>query len=622
MIGCQHLHYNYIMKKIHLLVLFSVLCTGSLWAQLTDSVLVDYYGAIRADMVRTVCQIVGYQDDSVLQKISNQSLTEFNNCIKQQDTLSVILKYAKTLGGDKVDVYCNNLRDTRRDFNYQLGGFFPSREKEIGEAFNGYIQIIDDLTKECNTFNSDTTPNHEMYLKAYPMGRFSNMCSQYEINEDKGGLLGQKSNIISHKSNKNKKKMVSGFFMGILLIPLIILGCFIGLLVVIIILIKKKRKMTHKCPPQKGINDEVETSSDMGKHNQEVQMEDSKSNLEEPHNVNTFPAGTPNAQDKNLDGGKEKAVTTMEGTTDVSPSSPKPQGIDPKGKSTAMDAGDWIVVGASVQGNGHVDMNIPCQDNHIYEYINNGWGIAITSDGAGSAKLSHIGAAATVARAMVHFKSLIEKEGWIEQNILPSDNDWMKQSYKVLKMVRNDLEALAQRTKCDIKDLSATIIVVIHSPNGMLVAHVGDGRAGYKDMAGVWHSMITPHKGEEANQTIFIPSDFWNIPFYEMSGATVPESRVIREKISAFTLMSDGCESTSWLWNQYNETTGKYYDPNLPHGKFFDSLLETLQSFREENVPLEERQTKWYQFIKDGNQSFVRETDDKTMILGALYRNK
>ncbi len=104
-----------------------------------------------------------------------------------------------------------------------------------------------------------------------------------------------------------------------------------------------------------------------------------------------------------------------------------------------------------------------------------------------------------------------------------------------------------------------------------------------------------------------------------MSGVTVPESRIVREQVSAFTLMSDGCEGTSWLWNQYNESTGKYYDPNKPHRTFFDSLLKTLELFREEKTPIEERKEKWYNFIKEGNKSFIKETDDKTMILGALY---
>ena len=225
----------------------------------------------------------------------------------------------------------------------------------------------------------------------------------------------------------------------------------------------------------------------------------------------------------------------------------------------AEDADEWIIVGASVQGNGHIATNTPCQDNNKYEYLGNGWGIAITSDGAGSAKNSHVGSGIVVNRAMIHFKNLIKKEEWIKKDKLPTEVRWTKLSYQVLKLVHDELESFAKTKECDFKSLSATVIVVIHSPTGLLVTHVGDGRAGYKDMDGEWHSMITPHKGEEANQTIFLSSEFWNIPFYEMSGVMVPEARIIKEKVQAFTLMSDGCENTSWKFNQYDESTEKYY---------------------------------------------------------------
>lgn len=291
-----------------------------------------------------------------------------------------------------------------------------------------------------------------------------------------------------------------------------------------------------------------------------------------------------------------------------------------EGAYLAADAGPWIVVGASVQGNGHQQMELPCQDSHGYEYLGDGWGIAIVSDGAGSAKYSDKGSAATVARAMQHFKDLIGLKGWKQNNCLPSDGEWMKLTYKTFKKVHDDVAALAHHNQCEPKDLNATLIVLIHSPHGLLVAHVGDGRAGYRDMDGMWHSLITPHKGEEANQTIFMESDFWNIPFFEMSGVLVPESIVMTTPISAFALMSDGCESTAWLCNQFNEETGRYYDPNLPFDRFFEPLRKTLCSFRDDNVSLEQRGSKWYVFIKEGNSAFVKETDDKTMIVGTVYQ--
>ena len=274
----------------------------------------------------------------------------------------------------------------------------------------------------------------------------------------------------------------------------------------------------------------------------------------------------------------------------------------------------WVIVGASVKGNGHIQSNMPCQDNHMFESLNNGWGIAIVSDGAGSAAHSELGSKIVVSRGIFHFKNLIEKEKWIAKQSLPTDIEWFQKSYAVLKDIRNDVMMVAQKNNIDVKSLSATCLVVIYSPFGLLTVHIGDGRMGYKSMFGEWKSMMTPHKGEEANQTIFLVSDFWSIPNYEMSGVLVPECRVIRENVKAFALMSDGCENTAWLCSALNSNTGKYEDRNLPFDKFFNPLEETLLTFDKNSILEEERQSKWYKFIESGTSGFTKEQDDKTMI--------
>ena len=274
----------------------------------------------------------------------------------------------------------------------------------------------------------------------------------------------------------------------------------------------------------------------------------------------------------------------------------------------------WVIVGASVKGNGHIQSNMPCQDNHMFESLNNGWGIAIVSDGAGSAAHSELGSKIVVSRGIFHFKNLIEKERWIAKQSLPTDIEWFQKSYAVLKDIRNDVMMVAKKNNIDVKSLSATCLVVIYSPFGLLTVHIGDGRMGYKSNSGEWKSMMTPHKGEEANQTIFLVSDFWSIPNYEMSSVLVPECRVIRENVKAFALMSDGCENTAWLCSALNSDTGKYEDRNLPFDKFFNPLEETLLTFDKNSILEEERQSKWYKFIESGTSGFTREQDDKTMI--------
>lgn len=277
---------------------------------------------------------------------------------------------------------------------------------------------------------------------------------------------------------------------------------------------------------------------------------------------------------------------------------------------------EWVVVGASVRGNGHIKSDMPCQDNHKYESIGDGWGIAIVSDGAGSAEKSQVGSKVVVERGVFHFKKLIEDEGWMKKNELPTDVEWLLKSYNALKAIRNDVARVAKNNNVEIKALSATCLIVIYSPCGLLAAHIGDGRMGYKSESGKWIPLMTPHKGEEANQTIFLVSEFWNIPNYVMSGVLVPESIVVREPVKAFALMSDGCENTAWKCTTLNPDTGKYYDRNAPFEGFFDPVEKNLVSLYEEDVPDDEQNAKWYKFIESGTDGFVKEQDDKTMIFG------
>lgn len=306
--------------------------------------------------------------------------------------------------------------------------------------------------------------------------------------------------------------------------------------------------------------------------------------------------------------------------TPVQPTLPQPEisSVSAENIAFAKDADEWIVVGASVTGNKHITNQKPCQDSHKYEHLGNGWGIAVVSDGAGSAGNSHFGSKIVAEHAVTHFKEIIISRNWITKNELPNEMEWSLIAFHTLKTVRNDLEQFAKANRMVIESLYATAIVVIYTPKGILATHIGDGRAGYKNEKGEWKPLITPHKGEEVGETRFVQSDFWDIPAYKMSEVLVPESVVINEKPFAFTVMSDGCQKTSWLCYQRDKETGNFFDPNKPNPDFFNSLCETLQSFRKDEVAEKERAEKWRKFIEAGNASFVKEKDDKTMILGAI----
>ena len=277
---------------------------------------------------------------------------------------------------------------------------------------------------------------------------------------------------------------------------------------------------------------------------------------------------------------------------------------------------NWCIVGASVIGSGHQQNGLPCQDNNKIVSIDKGWGIAMISDGAGSAKHSDLGSKIIVECGCSYFKEIIDQKDYVNQGCLPTDDEWKEISFKVLKKIRDNIMALAKKKEMDINSLAATCLAVIYSPFGLLVTHVGDGRMGYQNLEGDWLPMMKPHKGEEANQTVFLVSDFWSIPNFSVSSISVPESRIVREPVRAFVLMSDGCENTAWKCMAKDPESDKYFDRNEPFEGFFKPVKETIEALYNDIVSYSEIKEKWERFLVSGTIGFKKEQDDKTMIFG------
>lgn len=582
------------MKKISLIISLLFLSITHTYAQitLTQDHLVEHFGAIRKEMVLKACEYCNFTDEAALNKLNATSVKAFRDTL---DTNSVLYR---TISKSTFQLYGTNIKDRYSDililsdslFINNLKSSYPNEENNITRDYQSFLIDIKNLTQECIAFNND----NDSYRQQYPNGRFvillnqeasaGSNSSQDPSNDSRNSLeeeieeFKKQNKVLEDEikelkaENKNLKSEIAklkginpddeGFSYTwiIILIILMLLGAYVYNL----------HKKGHK-------NKNNRTT--IGRP------------IPEP-----IPSPTP----------KPNPNPVPE---------PRPQLQTEK---FAIENNGWIIVGASVIGRGHIESNMPCQDSNSYASLGNGWGIAITSDGAGSAKHSHVGSKIVVTRAKVYFEQLILASSWYKNNTLPDDMTWSKTAFKAFKAVRDDMQKFAEDKQTKLESLAATAIVVVHTPMGLLVAHIGDGRAGYQDKSGAWHSLITPHKGEEANQTIFITSDFWNIPFYEMSGVSVPETRVIRESATSFVLMSDGCEHTSWDCNLYDADKGIYYDPNTPHVAFFNPLIETLKEHKRGQLPFADRSEKWSNYLDKGNKSFIKETDDKTMILGTI----
>lgn len=280
------------------------------------------------------------------------------------------------------------------------------------------------------------------------------------------------------------------------------------------------------------------------------------------------------------------------------------------GTSTSGDS-SWLVVGDSVSGLNHED----CEDSHYYRVLEDSWGIAVVADGKGSASNPQLGSKIATDEAPDLFQRMLNQQGWVKEDGLPSDKDWDRAAKLVLHEVKDRMQTCAEEKGVPLKSLACTIIVAVYSTDGILMTHIGDGRAAYKNKEGEWKSMMEPWEGEEAGATVFLTSEH---VWFENTIDTFIETRVIRESPEAFTLLSDGCAEQAFrCWERVTDDTIQKWKPaNEPYPKFLDPLVENLQELSAKGTSKDLIKRKWTKFLEEGNKQLKNEGDDKTMILG------
>ena len=271
-----------------------------------------------------------------------------------------------------------------------------------------------------------------------------------------------------------------------------------------------------------------------------------------------------------------------------------------------------LILGVSITGKSHREKKTECQDYHKFIPSGDGWGIVLLSDGAGTALNAKRGSEEVCEFGSEFVANLVQQ--YKDKAELPSDKEWYIEIRRVFEFIKEIFVKTAEQENIDYKTFAATALVLVYSPYGMLTAHIGDGRMGYKDSSDCWHALITPHKGEKANQTTFITEDWNVISNSKMSGTYIPETSVIKSVPKAFVLMSDGCEKATWECTIFNNSTKKGEEVNKPYKKFLDPMIDRIM--KEENI--KEKFEEFVNIINIGNDVCKRETDDKTFVLGIL----
>lgn len=274
------------------------------------------------------------------------------------------------------------------------------------------------------------------------------------------------------------------------------------------------------------------------------------------------------------------------------------------------------VLGLSLLGRSHQKNGTVCQDYHVFKDLGDGWQVYLVSDGAGSASQAHRGAKMNCELGLFLTSQLIEKSNWKNREDFPTNTEWALEfdnlCHAIKQMTKEKIESLDEPVKP--KDFNATFMLMIVSPKGLLCGHIGDGRMGYKDFDGQWHSIIIPHKGDEPNQTVFMMNEWDRIrtPKLRMSGIYIPDSIVVHCSPIAVVMITDGCENSSWNCTQFDPDIEKYVDVNTPFEPFWDSLIEMLSDDK-----------SYYHMVKyvdSSSEPCILEEDDRTLLLG-VYNN-
>ncbi len=281
-----------------------------------------------------------------------------------------------------------------------------------------------------------------------------------------------------------------------------------------------------------------------------------------------------------------------------------------------MKSVKWISVCNSIIGSSHINEGLPCQDSSIVKYIENtDFIIAAISDGAGSCVNSHLGSGFLVENVIDKIITSFDLQNYQDNKITEINKEiWREKSFEIFKTLKIDLEKFGIENNIEFKTLSSTLIVAISDGNFIACANIGDGRAAYRNTTDEWCSMMVPTKGEEANQTLFITSDLWeDNQNSEYFGTFFYDS-----PITAFGILSDGCERASFEVLKYNEEQEKYFDPNMPYKPFFEPNYLNLLKIKNSNIDQNHLNDLWGKFLDNGSKVLINETDDKSMVL-AVY---
>lgn len=239
---------------------------------------------------------------------------------------------------------------------------------------------------------------------------------------------------------------------------------------------------------------------------------------------------------------------------------------------SAFETTNWKAAHASVTGSKHFKNGATCQDASMVKTNPRTNALAACAcDGAGSARLSDLGAQA-VANAVTNL--LCENaEKFLNQSLREAE---------ILNTALTAINELVTTNGGEAKDYACTIVALLVTNEKALTVHLGDGViAMVEDGSG--KVLSSPDNGEFANETFFVTSPR---ALDKIRVNIVP----ISENIKSFALMTDGASAS-------------LYDKRK---NIVSSVVEQMASWLDD-APAEEVNLGMHSAIQD---ALIPKTDD------------
>jgi len=319
---------------------------------------------------------------------------------------------------------------------------------------------------------------------------------------------------------------------------------------------------------------------------------------------------------------KSKEVASEQETSE--PIMPEWKVLEPEDKTDAVEheicenkklEHSWEIVAASVRGKLHAHKGIWRDDAYAYGQVD-GWTIVAVSDGAGSAKISRVGAKIACEEAVGSLKETLSNYSFKDTKDGPPSLSDQKRLTAFLTLsacaARNGIIREAHNRGVEHKDMYATLLLLIHTKwkgkDVIGVLQIGDGAIGVLDKEKKCTVVGVSDHGDFSSQTVFITN--WPKIIEKPYDQRVV-LRIFNTPIHSIAVMCDGVADD--FFPEKERLIDLFIGKPIPYIKDKDDkeLYGVLRTVVKEPQPGEALKS-WLRYEKKGS------SDDRTLVL--LYK--